>query len=91
MLNNETRDSGKGTLAILYGFLVAGVVYTVVIRPVAGIVCIAAVLLYTWYYGRLCDKRFGGVTGDTAGFYVCQGELVYLIVMVLCEYAYILL
>jgi adenosylcobinamide-GDP ribazoletransferase len=91
MLSNETKDSGKGTMAILYAFLVVGVVYTVVIRPVAGIVGIIALLAYTWYYGRLCEKRFGGVTGDTAGLYVCQGELVYLIAMAIYEYAYMLL
>lgn len=81
MLNNETRGSGVFTKAILFVFLAAAVIFSIVLDPMMGAASFAALLLYTVRYWLLCKKRFGGVTGDTAGFYICQGELVYIAVL----------
>ncbi len=35
--------------------------------------------IFTLYYYRLCRKNFGGVTGDTAGYYIVMLELFLLI------------
>ena len=40
----------------------------------AGVLMIVAALLFTAFYRHLCLKNFGGVTGDTAGFFVFCAE-----------------
>ena len=90
MLNNETRNSGVFTKAVLFVFLAAAVIYSIVLNPLMGVVAFAALLLYTLRYWILCKKRFGGVTGDTAGYYICQGELVYIAVLAIASNLYFL-
>ncbi len=46
-----------------------------------GVVVTAVILLFTAYYGWLCNKKFGGVTGDTAGLFIAEGELILLCVL----------
>lgn len=44
----------------------------------AGGVIVAAALCSYAYYGYRCKKEFGGITGDTAGYFVliCEGSIV---------------
>ncbi|MBR6217566.1 MAG: adenosylcobinamide-GDP ribazoletransferase [Eubacterium sp.] len=46
----------------------------------------AATLLFAFYYKYKCYKEFGGVTGDTAGFYVTVTELLICIAVVIYKY-----
>lgn len=86
MLKNETAASGNSILVLLIVFLVLSVLLSLWIAPFKALCCVAALGLYTLYYGKICEKRFGGVTGDTAGYFVCQGELVYLATLFAFEY-----
>ena len=75
MLDRETRETGTGGLFFLA--LEAGIfsLLLVLIKPLPGVLVLAGIAVFTLYYGRLCRKSFGGVTGDTAGFYVAVCEL----------------
>lgn len=42
--------------------------------PVAGIVNLTFQALLYIYYRSMCVKQFGGLTGDTAGWYLCKSE-----------------
>ena len=77
MLHNETKSAGRGGLFVLIAFLAVSLLFTIWIATSMGIISFLTISLYTWYYGWLCNKRFGGVTGDTAGYYICHGELIY--------------
>lgn len=46
--------------------------------PIPAAVSIVLGLIWVWCYGRLAMKQFGGVTGDTAGFFLQMFELVLL-------------
>ena len=47
--------------------------------------CAAAVLIF-WRYKRMCEKEFGGLSGDLAGWFVQTAELWMLGMLVLCQY-----
>lgn len=81
MLSNETKEADLPVKIILYFFLAAFAVISFWVNPIGTSLSLLAVLCYTWHYGRLCKKRFGGVTGDTAGYYICMAEGVYLVVI----------
>ncbi len=83
MLSGEAGNSDMSTRIILLAFALAGIVFMLFSRPVEGIIVTLSLLIYTWYYKMLCISRFGGVTGDTAGFYICGGELILVAVMAL--------
>ncbi len=74
MLSVETGKSGKLDICILSveGILVAA--FMIWISLWTGVLMIVAALLFTAFYRHLCLKNFGGVTGDTAGFFVSCAE-----------------
>ena len=50
-------------------------------RPILGVLVIIGLFIYTLIYKYMCDKEFGGVTGDTAGFFVAVSEEVMLVIL----------
>jgi adenosylcobinamide-GDP ribazoletransferase len=74
MLNMETKSSKKGDIIFLAleAFLSLGAM--MLISRVSGITLGVATVLFTCCYRELCKRNFGGVTGDTAGFFVVMGE-----------------
>ena len=81
MLENETGKMPKSDMIILAAELIAGCVLLMLITPVAGCACVIAEALFTLYYRNMCVKQFGGVTGDTAGYYICVSEEVMLVTL----------
>ena len=75
MLNAETAGAGHFDLAILVVFAILGAALMLFISPVAGCMSIAASILFSLYYRNMCYREFGGVTGDTAGYFVVMAEL----------------
>ena len=55
--------------------------------PVAGSGAVAAALLCFWYYHHMSKKKFGGITGDLAGWFLQICELCMLIAVVLVQTA----
>lgn len=75
MLYEETRNANKLTLTIsLIELMLGGIVMFVM--GATSFVCMAVVvLLFAFYYNASMKRQFGGVTGDTAGYFVLMGEL----------------
>ena len=47
----------------------------------SAVCCGAGLFAFSTYYYLMCKKRFGGVTGDTAGYYVVMAELVVVVIL----------
>ena len=60
---------------------VLGAVFMCMMNLVAGITCIIVLFINCIWYKKKCLKEFGGVSGDTAGFYVVIGEIVVLVTL----------
>ncbi len=77
MLSLYTKGAEIKTVNIsmsLTALLCAGIMF--VFSPVIGAFVTGAGLLWTVIYRTLVKKHFGGVTGDTAGFFLLMFELV---------------
>lgn len=76
MLNLFADSAEKKIVKIsLYVQSLACIGFMVVQSVLAGIVITLAALLSLGYYGRRCRRELGGITGDTAGYFVllCEG------------------
>ena len=58
-------------LAVEYVLTAAGMIY---ISPVYGMAAIAAAAVWFFIYRHICMRSFGGVTGDTSGWFLCITE-----------------
>lgn len=74
MLNMETKDSSRVDLAICVIELLVGITLLALINVWAILVCVLVIGAHFIYYRSLCYKKFGGVTGDTAGFCITTLE-----------------
>lgn len=70
MLVNETTDSGSGAIIALFVMLTATLSFMAYIDAMNTAVIMLSFLIYTFIYKRIVTKNFGGVTGDTAGYYI---------------------
>ena len=75
MLQQETRDAGKGGITILVTELLIFTGLMVWIDPVETLVIAGVLALFSRYYAWKMHKEFGGVTGDTAGYFLTVAEL----------------
>ena len=76
MLYEETKNKQKGTVGCLTVQLILASVAVLYINIFYGAVVLVAFALYTLYYHYKVYKEFGGVTGDTAGFFLTTSEVV---------------
>ena len=83
MLSVETGKSGKLDICILSVEGILAAAFMIWISLWTGVLMIVAALLFTVFYRHLCLKNFGGVTGDTAGFFVSCAEACVLAVIAL--------
>lgn len=88
MLFEETKNRERGTVIALVIQLIIACIAAICMNLVAGVAMIAAALLYTAYYRNKVYKEFGGVTGDTAGFFLITVEVFSTIVLALTLYLY---
>ena len=58
-------------LAVEYVLTAAEMIY---ISPVYGVAAIAAAAVWFFIYRHICMRSFGGVTGDTSGWFLCITE-----------------
>ena len=70
----------KGKMILSAQLVISAVLWAYVSLP-AAVCCCAGLGLFSFVYWRMCKMRFGGVTGDTAGYYVTAGETVVLVIM----------
>ena len=81
MLNRETAGNESVNKAIIYFFIMAGLIACMLADVVAAGLLVIGILCFSYYYKFSTKKLFGGVTGDTAGFFVTVGELVNLLIL----------
>ena len=81
MLKNETDKAGRSELLILTFELIISIAVTVLFDVFAALAMTAVLVLLGLYYRHKTYKEFGGVTGDTAGCFVCAGEVLCLITL----------
>lgn len=74
MLVSETSGAGRGVMAALVIQLMIAIALFLANDPVSGILCVIVCLLCVLFYGRVTKHHFGGVTGDTAGYFLCVCE-----------------
>ena len=86
MLNMETGKAGR--IDIIFLFIQAFLAFLVMllIKPVMGAVLVAVLFLYLIIYKETCDKNFGGVTGDTAGYFIVTGECILTVALCLISF-----
>ncbi len=84
MLNtfSDSAASRKGfvkSVLLIELFVCSG--FMIVQNVYLGCIVIAASLLYLWYYYCKTKKEFGGITGDTAGYFVTCLEIILTVVI----------
>jgi len=80
MLHNETSKTGKTAIVIIIFELIIGIIASFLVDINLTAAMITALVIYTYFYNRKCQKAFGGVSGDTAGYYVVVGEFLVMLV-----------
>ncbi|MBR6404064.1 MAG: adenosylcobinamide-GDP ribazoletransferase [Eubacterium sp.] len=86
MLNMETEKMNRGDLAALIIEILIGCTIMIMIHWLAGILAIVGLVLFTVYYRHMTYKQFGGVTGDTSGYFLVVGEEVVLVLVAISTF-----
>ena len=74
MLYEETKGMSRGMLLFLAAELGASILFMLLLHPVRGGFACLAFAVYTAYYCGQMRRAFGGVTGDTAGYFLTSAE-----------------
>lgn len=75
-LYSFASKSDRTVSVVIFLFqLVACSAVIVFLEPVSGAVCVCVALIVFWIYHALSLKKFGGITGDLAGWFLCNAEL----------------
>lgn len=83
---SSSADKTRARVILLVEIIGCGMLM-VVKNPWAGGAAVAAALLCFWYYYHMSRKKFGGITGDLAGWFLQICELCMLIAVVLVQIA----
>ena len=75
MLVAETKDSGTGVAVFLLIEITVTVSLLAFLNAVYTGVIVLVFAIFTVIYRFVVNKNFGGVTGDTAGFYIVTSEV----------------
>ncbi len=81
MLSREAGKTGSADFMFLTFLASVSGLFMIYINLMAGAFAFLALIIFCFYYAYLCNKKFGGVTGDTAGMFVARGELIGLLVL----------
>ena len=84
MLSREAGKTGSADFLFLTFLASVSGLFMIYINLMAGVFAFLALIIFCFYYAYLCNKKFGGVTGDTAGMFVARGELIGLLVLAVC-------
>ncbi len=72
---SRAADSGRVRVVMVLWFVLAGA-GAVLLSPLAGAACVVGALLTFGFYRISAYRQFGGITGDTAGWFLQLCELV---------------
>ena len=76
--------SERLVLVMLLIQLVLGFMYMIWVKPITGYAMMGIILIFFGYYRWKTKKEFGGITGDTAGWFVTAGETVMAVAAAIC-------
>ena len=79
----ENSEKERTKHAMLFELIAAFLALAVISRSIWVVISIAGVVLWCIGHARLCQKRFGGITGDLAGFLISTTELLLLLIAVI--------
>ncbi len=85
MLVDETKDGDTLCTVVLACWLIAALAAMAYIDAIQTGVIALAFIAFTAYYTHMVKKNFGGVTGDTAGYYVTMSEVFAIVVLVISK------
>ena len=85
MLQAETSGTGSMDKVLLIVQLLLGCFLMIGAYPAAGLASVAVLVLFSLYYRQFCYRDFGGVTGDTAGYYITVGETLVILTVAITE------
>ena len=74
MLAKETEDPDTLCVVVLSLWMIASFALAAYIDVAEAGVMAAAFIVFTLYYRHITSKNFGGVTGDTAGYFVAASD-----------------
>lgn len=84
MLDLTARPADRMRVTMLLGlWTIASAIALIVLGGVRGLLALIAVLLVFAHYYRTAMREFGGITGDLAGWFLQNCELVVLVVLAL--------
>ncbi len=86
MLAGETERAGMGITVSLTVQLAAAAAFMVCLDLMSGIAVLAGMLIFVIFYISMTKKQFGGVTGDTAGYFVTVGEMTACVILAVMSY-----
>ena len=75
MLYKETKGVGNRVTGMLLAWYILALVAVFVIDAETALLTVAVYMACLIRYRNMTDKEFGGVTGDTAGYFVTVSEL----------------
>lgn len=81
MLKNETGMAGRTELYVLTAELIIFIAAISLLDVCAAVAMTVVLAGFYVYYRYKTYKEFGGVTGDTAGYFVCMSEVLMLILL----------
>lgn len=75
MLHEETKKTNIATKAILIIVIILSVAGMGTVNGLAAACTCAIMLIFILWYYHKCKKEFGGISGDTVGYFITVGEL----------------
>lgn len=71
----QERAQKKHVKQVMILFFIIECIGMLWFQPILGLICIITAMICFGYYYHLCNKDFGGVTGDLAGYFLQICEL----------------
>lgn len=82
------KNAQKNTVkAVMAGYILICLALLIIIGGWTGAACFGAAICVLAYYHHMAISKFGGVTGDLAGFFLQVCELFMALAVVICEVA----
>lgn len=75
MLTMEAGGKSVWDVSVLSIMILIGTGCVFILDVITGALCTAVILLFTLYFYKKITREFGGITGDSAGFYTVVSEL----------------
>lgn len=87
MLTSFAGSADRTTvIGTMLAYILLCIVFLVILGGWRGVIAAVVNLVMFWYYHHMSMKKFGGITGDLAGWFVQMAELCTVLVCALLQY-----